>query len=568
MDGIIRVEDGAIRRMSIANRDAAAMNNDAREATEREHRLSIRDAIRLYPKAIMFSVAFSTAVVMEGYDLSLVGSLMGFPSFKRRYGTAIDPETGEKIIGSQWQSGIQNGVQVGSIIGLYINGLVSDHFGYKKTMLGALIVMIATIFIPFFAPSVGVLVAGAVLQGIPWGIFQTLTVTYASDICPVVLRPFLCTYVNLCWVIGQLIASGILRAFLTRDDQWAYRIPYAIQWVWPVVIIPFVIFAPESPWWLVRKGRLADAKASLLRLTTSTSGVSFDADAQVSMIKSTDELEKALASSTNYRQCLRGIDLRRTEIACMVWLAQAFCGAALMGYSVQFLQQAGLPNEQVFNLNMGQYAMGAVGTVGSWFLMPHIGRRKLYIYGLAALLAILMVVGFMGIPIAMHNGVDIRASWGVGAMLLVYTFIYDLTVGPVCYSLVAEIPSTRLKIKTVVLARNLYNVGGIINNIIMPKMILPNEWNWGPFTGFFWAGVNALLLLWCFFRLPEPKGRTYAELDVLFENRVSARKFHKTKVDQFAGDTTEIISGDADSSDEKHVAVDKGGVEYHNHVAH
>jgi MFS transporter, SP family, general alpha glucoside:H+ symporter len=45
---------------------------------------------------------------------------------------------------------------------------------------------------------------------------------------------------------------------------------------------------------------------------------------------------------------------------------------------------------------------------------------------------------------------------------MIYTFIYDFTVGPVCYSLVADIPSTRLKIKTVVLARNLYNVGGIM----------------------------------------------------------------------------------------------------------
>ncbi len=75
-----------------------------------------------------------------------------------------------------------------------------------------------------------------------------------------------------------------------------------------------------------------------------------------------------------------------------------------------------------------------------------------------------------------------------------------------CYSLVAEIPSTRLKIKTVVLARNFYNFGGIINYILMPKMLLSTEWNWGAFTGFFWAGVNALLIVWCFFRLPEPKG--------------------------------------------------------------
>lgn len=60
---------------------------------------------------------------------------------------------------------------------------------------------------------------------------QTITVTYASDVTPVVLRPYLTSYVNLCWVFGQFIAAGVLRGFLNRDDQWAYRVPFAIQWV-------------------------------------------------------------------------------------------------------------------------------------------------------------------------------------------------------------------------------------------------------------------------------------------------------------------------------------------------
>jgi len=49
--------------------------------------------------------------------------------------------------------------------------------------------------------------------------------------------------------MGQFIASGVLRAVLTREDQWAYRIPFAIQWMWPLPILIGCIFAPESPWW-------------------------------------------------------------------------------------------------------------------------------------------------------------------------------------------------------------------------------------------------------------------------------------------------------------------------------
>jgi MFS transporter, SP family, general alpha glucoside:H+ symporter len=67
-------------------------------------------------------------------------------------------------------------------------------------------------------------------------------------------------------------------------------------------------------------------------------------------------------------------------------------------------------------------------------------------------------------------------------------------------------------------------------------------------TGFPYAGLAAGLAVFMFFMLPETKGRTYAELDILFENRVSARKFHKTSVDSFAGHNTELrFDGDANS---------------------
>ena len=89
--------------------------------------------------------------------------------------------------------------------------------------MASLTMMIAFIFIPFFAQNIETLLIGDILQGIPWGVFQTLTTAYASEVCPVALRAYLCTYVNLCWVIGQFIASGVLRGVLGRSDQWAYR---------------------------------------------------------------------------------------------------------------------------------------------------------------------------------------------------------------------------------------------------------------------------------------------------------------------------------------------------------
>jgi SP family general alpha glucoside:H+ symporter-like MFS transporter len=64
-------------------------------------------------------------------------------------------------------------------------------------------------------------------------------------------------------------------------------------------------------------------------------------------------------------------------------------------------------------------------------------------------------------------------------------------------------------------------------------MLNPTAWNWGAKAGFFWAAAGALCTVWTYFLLPEPKGRSYAEMDILFEARIGARKFRETSVESF-----------------------------------
>lgn len=257
------------------------------------------------------------------------------------------------------------------------------------------------------------------------------------------------------------------------------------------------------------------------------------------MMVHTNELEKETTSGTSYIDCWKGTDRRRTEIACLCWMIQTLCGSGLYGYSAQFYENAGLSTTDSFDFQMGQYALGAVGTFLSWFLMARVGRRTLYLYGLLVLDILLFIMGFVSLAPASNKS----APMAIGSMLMIFAFVYDMTVGPVCYCLVAEISSTRLRSKTIVLARNFYNIVGIFNNIVTPRMLNPTGWNWGAKAAFFWAGFCTLSILWTYFRLPEPKGKTYAELDVLFERHVSARKFKNAQVDPFRGDTVEARRG-------------------------
>lgn len=237
-------------------------------------------------------------------------------------------------------------------------------------------------------------------------------------------------------------------------------------------------------------------------------------DNTIAMLRHSDEIEKELVAGTSYLDCFKGSNLRRTEIACVAWAIQAASGASLMGYSAYFFEQAGLLTSISFDFSMALYSVAIFGLFISWWVMTYAGRRTIDIGGLSMLFLVLMAVGFSSLA---HST---AANYATGSLLLVFTLFYDITVGSVCFSIVAEIPSSRLRTKTSVFARIAYNIQGTINNVITPDMINPTYWNWKGKAGFFWAGLCFICLVWSYFRLPEPKGRIYAELDILFDESV------------------------------------------------
>lgn len=109
-----------------------------------------------------------------------------------------------------------------------------------------------------------------------------------------------------------------------RTDEWAYRIPFALQWIWPIPLLILIQFAPESPWFLVRAGRLEEAAASVVRLQKKGSTV--DPMDTIAMMVRTNEHEKSISAGASYWDCFKGTDLRRTEIACLTWAAQTLSG--------------------------------------------------------------------------------------------------------------------------------------------------------------------------------------------------------------------------------------------------
>lgn len=306
---------------------------------------------------------------------------------------------------------------------------------------------------------------------IPWGIFATIGPAYSSELCPLPLRPYLTAYTNMCFATGQLIGAGVLQSFLNRNDDWAWRIPFALQWMW----IPFLFVAsflmPESPWYLVRKGKYAEAERVVCSLMSNDERE--HARPLVASMIHTNNLEQRIAEGVQYWDCFRGIDLRRTEIACVSFIGQITCGAQFAYSATYFFQQAGLSSNDSYKLNIGGTSIAFCGTIASWFLMRRFGRRSLYLTGMALMATFLFIIGGLAIDTKSPS-----IKWVQSILCIVWLLIYSLTVGPLGWSIPAEVSSTRLRSKTVVLARTCYYLAQIVANVIQLYMMNPTAWNW------------------------------------------------------------------------------------------
>jgi SP family general alpha glucoside:H+ symporter-like MFS transporter len=90
--------------------------DQAKRAANEEHQITLRQALRLHFKAVLWSVLLSTCIVMEGYDLVLMSSFFAQPAFSRKYGS-YDSKSGTYQVNASWQNGLTNAVSVGTIIG-------------------------------------------------------------------------------------------------------------------------------------------------------------------------------------------------------------------------------------------------------------------------------------------------------------------------------------------------------------------------------------------------------------------------------------------------------------------
>ena len=185
----------------------------------------------------------------RGYDAQIGGGLLASPQFRKDFGYVS--KNGQYILPADWQAAFNSASSIGGFFGGITCGYVSDRYGRCKTLGLACVVSIGAVFIQFFADSNGLLLTGKIINGLCLGFFQTIAPNYCSEVVPLVLRGAVTSGVNLFIALGQLLANGLINGFGGRNDHFAYKAPFALQWLFPTILLAGLPFCPESPWYLV-----------------------------------------------------------------------------------------------------------------------------------------------------------------------------------------------------------------------------------------------------------------------------------------------------------------------------
>jgi SP family general alpha glucoside:H+ symporter-like MFS transporter len=88
-----------------------------------------------------------------------------------------------------------------------------------------------------------VLVIGQAFEGVPWGIFIANSPAYASEVVPIPLRGIVTATLQMSWSIGSIIVAAATYGTNNRTDEWAWKLPLALQWIFPVRLPHLIQFS-------------------------------------------------------------------------------------------------------------------------------------------------------------------------------------------------------------------------------------------------------------------------------------------------------------------------------------
>ena len=302
--------------------------------------------------------------------------------------------------------------------------------------------------------------------------------------------------------IGLLIAAVINNATKDKASHAAWRLPIAIQFIWGFILAVGMILLPESPRWLIKKGRDADAAGALSRLISLPPDHP-ELQAELDQIRLSFQQEMEIGESS-YADCFRSghnkIRLRTlTGIFIQAW--QQLTGINfIFYYGTVFFKNSGISDP--FLITIATNIINVFMTLPGMWGVERFGRRRLLLVGAAGMCICEFLVAIVGVTVSTTN---LAGQKVLIAFVCIYIAFFASTWGPVAWVITGEVFPLNIRAKAMSLsvASNwLWNFGiGYATPYLVNKQAGSAGLEVKVF--FIWGSTCAGCLLFTYFCVPE-----------------------------------------------------------------
>ena len=403
---------------------------------------------------------------------------------------------------------------IGSIIGVLCAGSLSDYIGRKITMLISAAFFSISAIGCAVCGSFDALVAFRIIGGVGIGIVSIVSPIYISEVSPAKIRGTLVSLYQLAVTAGFLLAylanwaidAGIDPSAAADAGLWS-RMFNAEAWrgmlgseTLPALLFLFIIFfIPESPKWLIIKGKSSEATAVLSRILGSEDEI----DAEVEATRSSSGEDKG-----SWSDLLKPGILVAVLAGCAIAILGQFMGVnAVLYYGPKIFSEAGFDNPMFSTVLVG--LVNFATTILAVFIIDKVGRKQLIYWGVSGMIICLMAIGtYFATGGALGNGFML-------AFFLAYVFCCAISISAIVFVLLSEMYPNSIRGRAMSLAGFMLWVGTYLVGQLTPVLL---EWSQaGTFFIFAVMCVPYMLIMWKV--IPETTGKTLEEIEEYWTKR-------------------------------------------------
>ena len=403
-------------------------------------------------------------------------------------------------------------VTLGALVGSLIGGELADRVGRKKAVLAAGVLFTLGAVLQSIAPHPPLLVGGRLVIGVGVGLAAVAAPLYGAEMAPAALRGRFVAAYQLAITIGIFIAYQV-DATLTADNG-GWRLMLGVAGFVGIALFLVMLAAPESPRWLLKVGRRADALSELRTVHPDADQPALLADMEAAL---SQEAHKA-----SWREVFAPELRRPLAIAVGLAIYQQITGInAIIYYADSIFAAAGFASPAAQTLAT-TWAIGAVNVLATFIAIAFIdrlGRRPLLLAGLIGMGVSLVLVGtafvFIGAPAAGAAGASGPSAGGIVTVIGLIAFIvsFAFSLGPVVWTVINEIFPGRVRGRAVSVATAVnWGAAFVVSEFFLTVIhAIGRPATFGLFAFFCVTGW-----VWIWRQVPETKGRTLEEIEQIW----------------------------------------------------